>query len=174
MFLTDIQNVKITKKPIFACDDPNDQKDMKRTVLLLAALLACCALGAQEKVRNPKDKTQYSSVFDLLRGEPGVIVSPANTGEMPRIVIRGVGTNSDQTQPLFVVDGIITENVTYLRPEDIYSVEVIKDGTTSIYGMQGQNGVILFRTKSAVEADKAATEARKAEKKAARAARRRK
>ena len=144
---------------------------MRKTFLLLAALLACFALGAQEKVRNPKDKTQYDTVFDLLRNEPGIIVSRANTGEMPRIVIRGVGTNSDQTQPLFVVDGIITDNVTYLRPEDVYSVEVLKDGTSSIYGMQGQNGVIIFRTKSAVEAEKQAEAARKAERKAAREAR---
>ena len=93
---------------------------------------------------------------------------------MPRVIIRGIGTNSDQTQPLFVVDGIITDNVTYLRPEDIYSVEVLKDGTSSIYGMQGQNGVILFKTKSAAEAEKAAAEARKAERKAAREAKRKK
>lgn len=148
---------------------------MKRTILLVAAaLLACATLCAQEKVRDAKEKTQYNSVFDLLRNEPGVIISPAGNGDMPRILIRGVATNSDQTQPLFVVDGIIRDNVTYLRPEEIYSVEVLKDGTASIYGVQGQNGVILFRTKSAVEAEKAAEEARKAERKAARAARRRK
>ena len=116
-----------------------------------------------------------AGVFDLLRAEPGVQVSPGgDNGQMPRIIIRGVGTNSDQTQPLFVVDGIITDNVTYLRPEDIYSVEVLKDGTASIYGVQGQNGVIMFRTKQVVEAEKAAAEARKAEKAAARAARRKK
>ena len=104
-----------------------------------------------------------------------MLVSPGgDNGQMPRIIIRGVGTNSDQTQPLFVVDGIITDNVTYLRPEDIYSVEVLKDGTASIYGVQGQNGVIMFRTKQVVEAEKAAAEARKAEKAAARAARRKK
>ena len=149
---------------------------MKKTLILIAAsLLLCGTLGAQEKVRDPKDKTQYNSVFDLLRAEPGVTVGPGGgNGEMPRILIRGISTNTDQTQPLFVVDGIITENVTYLRPEDIYSVEVLKDGTSALYGMQGQNGVIIFRTKSMVEAEKQAEEARKAEKKAAREARRKK
>ncbi len=53
-------------------------------------------------------------------------------------------------------------------------MEVLKDGTASIYGVQGQNGVIMFRTKQVVEAEKAAAEARKAEKAAARAARRKK
>ncbi len=147
---------------------------MKKAAVLTAALLLVCAvLGAQEKVRDQKDKTQYETVFDLLRGEPGVTVSPGGgNGEMPSIIIRGIATNSSYTQPLFVVDGIITDNVTYLRPEDIYSVEVLKDGTASIYGVQGQNGVILFRTKAAVEAEKLAAEQARAEKQAARAARR--
>lgn len=147
---------------------------MKKTAILIAAFaLVCGMLGAQEKVRNPKDKTQYNSVFDLLRGEPGVTVSPTNgAGDMPQIIIRGIGTNSDQTQPLFVVDGIITDNITYLLPEDIYSIEVLKDGTSAIYGVQGQNGVIMFKTKSARQAELDAAEARKAEKQAAREARR--
>ena len=149
---------------------------MKKTLLLAAAslLLVCGVSGAQEKVRNPKEKTQYNNVFELLRNEPGVIVSPGgNNGEMPKILIRGgISTNSEQTQPLFVVDGIITDNVTYLRPEDIYSVEVLKDGTASIYGTQGQNGVIMFRTKSMVEAEQRAAEQAKAERKAAREAKR--
>jgi len=149
---------------------------MKKTILLIAAsLLLCSALSAQEKVRDSRDKTQYNSVFDLLRAEPGVTIKgDGSGGQMPDIIIRGISTNTDQTQPLFVVDGIITDNVTYLRPEDIYSVEVLKDGTSAIYGIQGQNGVIIFRTKSMVEAEKRAEEARKAEKKAAREARRKK
>lgn len=149
---------------------------MRKTMLLAAALvLFCGALGAQEKVRPANEKTQYNTVFDLLRSEPGVIIQAGtNTGEMPQIIIRGISTNSDQTQPLFVVDGIITDNVTYLRPEDIYSVEVLKDGTSSIYGVQGQNGVIMFRTKQMVEAEQRAAEAAKAAKKAARAARKNK
>ena len=149
---------------------------MKKTLILTAALLFFCgALGAQEKVRPENEKTQYNTVFDLLRGEPGVQVGPGgDNGQMPEIIIRGVSTNSNYTQPLFVVDGIITDNVTYLRPEDIYSVEVLKDGTASIYGVQGQNGVIMFRTKQVVEAEQRAAEAAKAAKKAARANRRKK
>ena len=149
---------------------------MKRVLFIIAAaLLLCGTLGAQEKVRDQKDKTQYSTVFDLLRNEPGVTISgDGSNGVMPKVIIRGVATNSNETQPLFVVDGIITDNVTYLRPEDIYSVEVLKDGTAGIYGVQGQNGVILFRTKAAVQAEKDAAEARKAERKAAREAKRKK
>lgn len=147
---------------------------MKRILLLFAVLtLSGAAVYGQEKVRDPKEKTQYSTVFDLLRNEPGVVIGPGGgNGVMPKIYIRGISTNSDQTQPLFVVDGIIMENVTHLLPEDIYSVEVIKDGTAASYGMRGQNGVIIFKTKSAAEAEKRLAEQQKAERQAAREARR--
>lgn len=147
---------------------------MKRILMIFAAILMMGGtVCAQEKVKT--GKTVYSNVFELLRNEPGVYVAPGGgNGVMPKIYIRGISTNTENTQPLFVVDGIITDNVTYLLPEDIYSVEVIKDGTSSIYGMQGQNGVIIFRTKSAVEQEQRAAEASKAAKKAAREAKRKK
>ncbi|MBP5625636.1 MAG: TonB-dependent receptor plug domain-containing protein [Bacteroidales bacterium] len=160
---------------------------MKRFLLFITALsLLGVTAAAQEKVRDPESKTQYNTVFDLLRHEPGVMVGPGgDNGDMPNILIRGIATNSEHTQPLFVVDGIITDNVTYLRPEDIYSVEVLKDGTAAIYGVQGQNGVIMFKTKAAAEAEKmiaeqsrrerqAAKEARKAAREARRAAKKKK
>ena len=146
---------------------------MKRFLLLLAVLtLSGAAAHGQERVRDPKEKTQYSTVFDLLRNEPGVVVGPAGTGSMPKIFIRGISTNSDQTQPVFVVDGIITDDVTYLQPEDIYSIEVIKDGTAASYGMRGQNGVIIFKTKSAAESERRLAEQQKEMRQAAREARR--
>ncbi|MBR4771146.1 MAG: TonB-dependent receptor plug domain-containing protein [Bacteroidales bacterium] len=146
---------------------------MKRIfIIMFAALMLGGSVYAQEKVQT--GKTTYKSVFDLLRDEPGVTIKGGAEGTMPRVYIRGVGTNSNETQPLFVVDGIYQDDVTYLRPEDIYSVEVIKDGTASMYGMQGQNGVIIFRTKSAVEAEKLAAETAKAARKAARSNKRNK
>ena len=147
---------------------------MKRIIMILAAILMLGGtVCAQEKVKT--GKTVYNNVFELLRNEPGVYVAPGGgNGVMPKIYIRGISTNTENTQPLFVVDGILTDNVTYLLPEDIYSVEVLKDGTASIYGMQGQNGVIIFRTNSAVEQERRAAEASKAAKKAAREAKRKK
>ena len=147
---------------------------MKKYLLILTALsLLGSAALAQEKVRDPKDKTQYNTVFDLLRNEPGVVISPGGeNGDMPTIFIRGISTNTEHTQPLYVVDGIITDNVTYLRPEDIYSIEVLKDGTSAIYGVRGQNGVIMFKTKSAAIAEQELQERQKQEREAAREARR--
>ena len=135
------------------------------SVAFLAAALICSQLQAQ---------TKYNDIFEMIRGKvPGVTVGQAGPGQTPRITIRGIGSNSDQTQPLFVVDGIQTENVASINPDDVESIDIIKDGTSAIYGMQGANGVIMITTKTAArqaaaqaEAAKAARAAKKAAKKA--------
>lgn len=118
---------------------------------------------------------QYSDIFEYIRGRvPGVQVGQAGPGEMPRIIIRGVGTNSDQTQPLFIVDGLQVESIASIDPNNVYQIDIIKDGTSSIYGMQGANGVIMITTKSAVHAQEAEAAAKKAAKQAKREARKKK
>ena len=97
---------------------------------------------AKMKVKK-NDAQTYSSIYDYLRGRvAGVQVSTDN-----RIIIRGVGTNSDQTDPLILVDGVAVTDISGINPADVDSVEVIKDGSSSIYGMQGANGVILITTR---------------------------
>lgn len=133
-------------------------------IIATAASLAVCGSASAQ--------TEYKDIWDMIRGKvPGVQVGQAGAGQMPQIIIRGIGTNSDHTQPLFVVDGIITDNITYLMPNDVESIDIIKDGTSAIYGMQGANGVIMITTKSAVEAAKREAEAKKAAKLARRASR---
>lgn len=141
---------------------------MKKTLtsIILASLAAaflCSQAGAQ---------TKYSDIFEMIRGRvPGVTVGQAAPGEMPRIVIRGIGTNSDQTQPLFIVDGIQRDNIASINPDDVDSIDIIKDGTSAIYGMQGANGVIMITTKTAARAAAAQAEASKAARAAKKAAR---
>ena len=123
-----------------------------------------------DEKENPPSKTQYTSIIDLLRREPGLSIGGAGIGQMPRIIIRGIGTNSNETQPLIVVDGVFTDDITYLHPEDVYDIEVIKDGTAALYGMRGANGVIEITTKAKHEEDlrtaAAAKEARQLERQA--------
>ena len=96
------------------------------------------------KVKKTEAQT-YSSVYDYLRGRvPGVMVTSDN-----RIIIRGIGTNSDATDPLILVDGVETTDLSSINPADVQSVDVIKDGSSAIYGMQGANGVIIIKTKNA-------------------------
>ena len=85
----------------------------------------------------------YSNIYDYLRGRvPGVTVGADN-----RIIIRGVGTNSSNTDPLILVDGVPMTDISGINPTDVQSVDVIKDGSSAIYGMQGANGVIIITTR---------------------------
>ena len=81
-------------------------------------------------------------MYAYLRGRvAGVMVTTDN-----RIIIRGIGTNSDATDPLILVDGVQTTDLSGINPADVKSVDVIKDGSSAIYGMQGANGVIIIKT----------------------------
>ena len=96
------------------------------------------------KVRKHEAQT-YTNMYDYLRGRvPGVMVTSDN-----RIIIRGIGTNSDATDPLILVDGVETTDLSTLNPMYVESVDVIKDGSSAIYGMQGANGVIIIKTTAA-------------------------
>ena len=132
------------------------------TALMAIAILLVQATGATAQ--------KYTDIFQLIRGLPGVIVGQADPGVMPRIYIRGIGTNSDKTQPLFVVDGLITDNVASIDPETVESIDVLKDaGSTAIYGVEGANGVILITTVGASMAAKQEALERKAARKQKRA-----
>ena len=88
----------------------------------------------------------YSNIADYIQGRvPGVMVR--KEGDSYRYIIRGVGTNSDATDPLLMVDGVEVENFDSILPSQVESVEVIKDASASIYGMRGANGVIMITTK---------------------------
>ena len=108
-------------------------------------------------------------MYDYLRGRvAGVEVSPNNS-----IRIRGTNSINSSTEPLIIVDGSEAD-LNSVSPYDVYSVSVLKDASSSIYGVRGANGVILITTKHAQQEKDAQQQAKKqarAEKKAARAAR---
>jgi len=69
-------------------------------------------------------------------------------GAIPTLRIRGVGTFGNSS-PIFVVDGVILDDISFLNSEDIASMEILKDASaTAIYGSRGANGVILVTTKT--------------------------
>ncbi|HMJ70773.1 MAG TPA: TonB-dependent receptor [Cyclobacteriaceae bacterium] len=68
-------------------------------------------------------------------------------GASPVVRIRGVGTFNNSS-PIYVVDGVILDDINFLNAGDIQSMEVLKDASaTAIYGSRGANGVILITTK---------------------------
>ena len=127
-----------------------------RHLALFPLLMFALTVSAQGVEHVKESKTTYNNIIDMLRHEPGITIvrGSGDDGTMPTMYIRGIGTNSDNYQPLFIVDGLKTENILYIQPENVYSITVIKDGTTSIYGMDGANGVVEIKTKAAVAAEK--------------------
>lgn len=68
-------------------------------------------------------------------------------GDAPIVRIRGVGTTGNP-DPIYVVDGMIVNDISYLNSADIESMEILKDASaTAIYGNRGANGVIMITTK---------------------------
>jgi TonB-dependent starch-binding outer membrane protein SusC len=98
-------------------------------------------------------KAPVISIADALAGRvAGVSVSSSDgmPGAAVNIVIRGANSITQDNSPLYVVDGFPIEgfNLSLFNPQDIESLEVLKDASsTAIYGARGANGVIIITTK---------------------------
>ncbi len=80
----------------------------------------------------------------------GVQVKPVSgePGAAPQIRIRGVGSISAGAGPLYVVDGFPISSIQTLNPNDVETIDVLKDASaTAIYGSRGANGVVIINTK---------------------------
>ena len=100
------------------------------------------------------DQKKYGAnitLTDILQRTPGVFVQGNGSGA--RAFVRGASSIRGSVEPLFVVDNVIIgdalSSVSFLNPNDIDKVTVIKDSeSTALYGSRGVNGVILIRTKT--------------------------
>lgn len=93
-----------------------------------------------------------TSVNDVLQGKVAglTITSTSGTpgaGSVARI--RGIGSITGSTSPLYIVDGLPQNGIDYLNPNDIESIAVHKDASVAaIYGSRGANGIIVVTTKN--------------------------
>jgi TonB-linked SusC/RagA family outer membrane protein len=97
-----------------------------------------------------------TSLMEAMQGQMAGVNITSNTGRVGdgfEINIRGVNTlNSDKKSPLFIVDGVPTENIDFLNPQDIARIDILKDASsTAIYGSRGTNGVVIVSTISGSE-----------------------
>ena len=91
-----------------------------------------------------------SRIEQALQGQmAGVNITSqsGSPGSASTISIRGVSTNGD-SRPLILVDGNVVEDLSVINPNDIETINVLKDATAGIYGVRAANGVILITTKS--------------------------
>jgi TonB-dependent SusC/RagA subfamily outer membrane receptor len=96
------------------------------------------------QVQN-NDFCNYSDIYELLRGRfAGVEVTKNG------IYIRGSGSFYGKTQALILVDGVATENISWVVPCQVNSVDVLKDQNAAIYGSRGANGVVVITTRKGI------------------------
>jgi TonB-linked SusC/RagA family outer membrane protein len=95
-------------------------------------------------------RAPVATLGEAIQGRlPGVSVSSSGSpGQASVINIRGLGTLGGNSQPLYVVDGLWTDNLRDFNPQDAESVQVLKDAASlAPYGSRGANGVIIITTK---------------------------
>jgi TonB-linked SusC/RagA family outer membrane protein len=106
---------------------------------------ATVTVKGEELVKQP-----VLTATQALQGKAaGVqIISSGQPGTSPVIRIRGTSTALAGTAALFVVDGVLTDDISNINTADITNIDVLKDASaTAIYGARGANGVIIITTK---------------------------
>lgn len=96
------------------------------------------------------DRPNQNPIASLQGKVTGLtVVNSGKPGEEPDIRIRGT-VSRYQTKPLYVIDGILNDNINFVNPNDIESMEILKDASSlAIFGVRGANGVIIITTKKA-------------------------
>jgi TonB-linked SusC/RagA family outer membrane protein len=106
--------------------------------------------GATAQVKGEDlAKRNTTNVLQALQGQAAGVNITSTSGQPGggfKVNIRGAGTIGNAT-PLYVVDGVITNDITYLNNSDIASIDILKDAAScAIYGINGANGVVLITT----------------------------
>ena len=90
------------------------------------------------------DFNRYDNIYDLMRGKfAGVLV------ENGEIIVRGTTSLRGSNAALIVIDGVIADYsiLSSIKPIDVKSINIIKDGSAAVYGTRGANGVVIVDTK---------------------------
>ncbi|RYZ79825.1 MAG: SusC/RagA family TonB-linked outer membrane protein, partial [Moraxellaceae bacterium] len=99
-------------------------------------------------------KTPAQSAVQAIQGKAvGVnIVTNDEPGGTPTIRVRGLGTIIAGRDPLYVIDGVETQGLNGLSPNEIATMDILKDAASlAIYGQRGANGVVIISTKKGKE-----------------------
>ncbi|OEK09502.1 hypothetical protein A8C32_12395 [Flavivirga aquatica] len=106
--------------------------------------------GAISSVKSEDiNRTPVISADQALQGQaPGVtVLNSGSPGTSPQVQIRGLGTFGN-SKPLYVIDGIVSGGLNEINPNDIETMDVLKDASTAaIYGSRASNGVVIITTK---------------------------
>lgn len=102
------------------------------------------SLNGEELISTPA-----SSPVSALQGRvPGMnVTTTGSAGTAPSVTIRGIGSMGN-ANPYYIVDGMFTDNIDFVNPNDIERMEVLKDASSlAMFGVKGANGIIIITTK---------------------------
>lgn len=93
------------------------------------------------------DFCNYTDVMSLIRGKfSGVEVNNTDSGGVG-VFVRGAKSLEGSNEALYVVDGMVVSDISFVIPCQMKSITVLKDGAAAMYGARGANGVVVIETK---------------------------
>lgn len=100
-------------------------------------------------MKEPLSENSGNIMSSMAGRLPGVNVVPdAAPGGTGTIRVRGMSTANSSNDPLYIIDGVPTDNINCINPSDIEAMQVLKDAASaSIYGSRAANGVVVITTK---------------------------
>jgi TonB-dependent SusC/RagA subfamily outer membrane receptor len=101
--------------------------------------------AVSQMTQDDVDFSKYSTMYDLIRGKFAGVQVIGN-----QVIIRGIKGNSNSAA-LIVVDGVSRNRsvLSAITPSQVKSINIIKDGSSAVYGIKGANGVVVIETKAA-------------------------
>ncbi|MDP4272054.1 MAG: TonB-dependent receptor plug domain-containing protein, partial [Bacteroidota bacterium] len=148
------KNVAIANKSVLNVTLESDVKKLDEVVVVGYGTMKKSDLsGAVSSVRSDALKNLATSdAAAAIQGKVSgvqVLTNSGAPGQGATIRVRGYSSNSGSIGPLLIVDGLKVDNIQYLDPSMIESMEILKDAASAaIYGAEAGNGVVLITTKS--------------------------
>ncbi|MBO7269643.1 MAG: SusC/RagA family TonB-linked outer membrane protein, partial [Bacteroidales bacterium] len=148
------QEVKVGNQKVINVTLMEDAKDLDEVVLVGYGVQKKSDLtGSVGSVSMEKMLQKGSpNLLETMQGSvPGVTItqSTGRVGEGFSIEIRGKSSHNSKTKPLYIVDGVMCDDIDFLNPADIAQIDILKDASsTAIYGSRATAGVVMIATKS--------------------------
>ena len=146
------QEISIGNQTNFSVTLEEDNASLDEVVVIgYGTMKKKLVTGATVQVKGDEiAKLNTTNALEAMQSQtPGVQITQSSSqpGKGYKVYIRGIGTTGD-AQPLYVIDGVAGGNLDGINPNDIESIDVLKDAASAaIYGARAANGVILVTTK---------------------------
>lgn len=148
------ETVEINGRAIINVTLVEDSNFLEETVVIgYATVKRRDLMGSVSSVDNKTlTAAPVASVTEALAGKMAGVQVTATEGDPDadvKIRVRGTGSITQDSSPLYIVDGFPVDNISDIPSADIQSIDILKDAfSTAIYGSRGANGVVLVTTKS--------------------------